>query len=271
MPRQEKDNYSDEEELEKLRKDAENVFGIEFDEIVHSGSERNLLGIRSKNMLFSRRLDSLTYFIQDSRYEGREAEIFRGSDKVHFKRCRKILKGLNISLAEIDQEVIIKENTQVARVDYKTKEVHKEKVQEGKHIARVSRKVEDLSVWSSGIVLRLSRKRTIEYLQLHWPELPKHVVNEAHHLAYKVKHKWEVPEQLGAGVESIEAGIIHSPAMGFLMDMYPAIRVIYSPKAKQYGQKPVYYYDRHGKPIPIPRLADIPLVEQKQRTIEKRD
>ena len=37
------------------------------------------------------------------------------------------------------------------------------------------------------------------------------------------------PEQPDATVEAIEAGIIHSPAAGFLIDIYPAIRVIYTP------------------------------------------
>jgi hypothetical protein len=269
MPHDKNDNYSEEGELEELREVAEKVFGIKFDTIVKSGSERNILGIRSEHILFSRRLDSRTYFVQDLRSrQGSDTEIFRGKDKVHNKMYRNILKGLRISLSEIDEEVIAREQTQVARVDYNTKEFYTEEVKEGKHIARVSRAVDKVPVWSSGIVLSLTQDGTIGYLQLHWPELPQHIVHEAHHLAYKIEHRWDVPTQPGAEIESLEAGIIHSPAMGFLMDIYPAVRVVYAPKDERYGQKPVYYYDRHGKSISIPRIADMPLEERKQRHSE---
>jgi hypothetical protein len=259
-------NISDRQEKLQLRKVAEKVFDLKFDKSIQSGSERNMSGMRSEHLLFSKRLDSRTFFIHDSNYGiGREGGIFQGPAKVCYKLCRNFLRALKISLSEIDKETIVKEQTQVARVDYKTKKIVKEKVQEGKHIARVSRKVNQVRVWSSGIVLCLTQKGSIGYLQLHWPELPTRVIEEAHHLKYKLKHGWKPPEQSGAEVESMEAGIVHSPAIGFLMDIYPAIRVIYSPKDKTYGQKPVYYYDRHGKPIPIPRIGDIPFEERIQR------
>jgi hypothetical protein len=262
--------FSSEAELEQLRRIAEDTFGIKFGKVVQSGSEANLVGIRTEHVLFSRRLDSRTYFVQDTRFGiGREAGVFQGSDKVHVKTCRDILKRLHISASEIENEVVVKEQLQVARVDHKTKAVHPEKVQEGKYFARLSRAVGKRPVWSSGMVLGLTKDQSIGYLQLHWPELPAHVVEEAHHLAHQVKNHWRVPEQAGADVESIEAGVIHSPAMGFLMDIYPAIRVIYRPQDARLGQKPVYYYDRHGKPVPIPRQADLPSETPLQRPASK--
>jgi hypothetical protein len=252
---------SPEAELEQLRRIAEDTFGVKFgkDKVVRSGSEANLVGIRTEHVLFSRRLDSRTYFVQDTRFGiGREAGVFHGVDKAHLKACRDILKRLKISTSEIANEMVVKEHLQAARVDHKTQTVHKEKVQEGKYFARLSRAVAKRPVWSSGMVLGLTKDQSVGYLQLHWPELPTHVLEEAHHLAYRVENQWHAPEQAGADVESIEAGVIHSPAMALLMDIYPAIRVIYRPKDARLGQKAVYFYDRHGKPVPIPRQADMP-------------
>jgi hypothetical protein len=272
MPQEGRRDYSEEAELMQLRHLAEEVFRIRLDTTARSGSEANVLGIRSKEVLFSRRLDSRTFFVQDSRYGiGREAGAFQGSDKEYTRISRGILKRLKIPASEIEKEAVFKEQTQVARLDHETKKVHKEKVQAGKHFVRLSRAVEMLPVWSSGMVLGLKRDKSIGYLQLHWPELPACVVHEAHRLAHEVKQQWRPPEQPGAEIESVEAGIIHSPAIGFLMDIYPTIRVIYKPKDASLGQKPVYFYDRHGKSVSIPRQADMPVEVYQQRHGEKRD
>jgi hypothetical protein len=73
-----------------------------------------------------------------------------------------------------------------------------------------------------------------------------------------VKGEWTPPEHPGATVESVEAGIIHSPAVGFLMDVYPTIRVIYAPIDERMGQKATRYLDRHRNDVPVPRQFDLP-------------
>ena len=65
---------------------------------------------------------------------------------------------------------------------------------------------------------------------------------------------WHAPAHPGAQVESVTAGIVHSPAAGTAMDVYPTIRVIYSLDDKRLGKKPVAYYDLDGKPVPQPRV-----------------
>ena len=51
-----------------------------------------------------------------------------------------------------------------------------------------------------------------------------------------------------ARVESIEAGIVHSPAIGFFMDSTAAIRVICIGDDPTMGREPALYLDRHGEP-----------------------
>lgn len=259
-------DYSDDTELERARRTAEETVGLTFDKVIQSGSEANLVGIRSERILFSQRLDSRTYFVQDSQYGvNREAGVFKGSDEEQFEVCHTILGRLSIPLSEIREEVVFKEQTQVAQIDREKETIRIEEVQEGKSFVSISRQVNGLPVWSSSMVLGLTREKQVGFMQLHWPKIPDHVVTEARRLAYKVKHDWHPPEQQSATIESVEAGIIHSPAIGFIMDIYPAIRVIYAPMDKRLGKKPVLYLDRHGKAVPIPRQVELPIQEALQR------
>ena len=78
-----------------------------------------------------------------------------------------------------------------------------------------------------------------------------------------MKDGWNPPERVNAVVESVEAGVIHSPAVGFAMDVRPAIRVIYTPI--RYSGKVMLYLDRNGRVIPFrPDLE----VEPRQRRRE---
>jgi hypothetical protein len=256
--------YSDEEELKELEELAERL-GLKLDEVARSGSEANLVGLRSEYVLLSRRIDSRTYFVHDTRYGvGREAGAHTGPHE-HLEACRRILGVLGIPVAEIGDEQVLIEQMQVAQVDRDRKVVHREEVEEGRRVASLSRQFDGLPVWSSTMLLGLTEDGGIGYLQLHWPELHTHVIHEAKRLRHKLTREWEAPAQPRAEVETIEAGVVHSPAVAFCMDIYPAIRVIYRPSDPRLGQKVVLHLDRHGKQIPAPRQAELPFEEPQQR------
>jgi hypothetical protein len=120
------------------------------------------------------------------------------------------------------------------------------------------------------LILSLTEQKTIGFMQLHWPEIPRHIVNEAHRLNYKLKHNWAVPEEKNCKVQSTEAGIIHSPAMGFFMDIYPAIRVVYEPTNETGGKKKVLYFDRHARKIPTPRQIEVLPNDRHRKRSEQR-
>jgi len=261
-------DYSDAAEIKQIRQVAREVFGLKLGKIVQSGADFNLVGIKTEYVLVSHRLDSRTYFVHDTRYgTDRKAGVFRGSDREYTKICRNVLEGLRIPISEIAMEDILKEQTQVAEVNHGTQEVRMEEVQEGKYIARLSRQVEGLPVWSSSFMLGLTKDRNIGYMELHWPEIPHHILLEAHRLDYKIRRKWNPPDWANATVEVIEAGIIHSPAISLFMDIYPVIRVIYRSTDLRYGVKPVLYLDRHSKSVPIPRQAELPIETPQERKL----
>ena len=250
-------DYSDNGELERARNTGKSVFGLRFDEITREGAEHNFLAIRSSDVLFSQRLDSRTYFVQDVRYgHNKPAGEFQGSDEEFEKFVFDLFVRLDIPSSEIAEVETLQENNQLGRaMDGK---LFPEPPEKGRKLARLSRVIDDLPVFSSKLIVGLTRDRGIGFMVLHWPEIPARVVTEAKRLAFKVEKGWLPPQQKGATVESFEAGIVHSDATGFLMDIYPAIRVVYAPEDKQIGRKMALYLDRYGKPVPQLREFDLP-------------
>jgi len=259
-------DYSDKTEMVRARQVAEEFLGLEFDEILRSGSEANMIGIQSERVLFSQRLDSRTYFVQDNAYGlDKEAGVFRGTDEELFSMSHSIMERLHIPLSEIAEQTVLREQIQAAEVIQKTGEVHLEEVQEGKNYVSITRQIKKIPVWTSNMLVGFTQDKRIGFLQLHWPEIPKLIILEARRMAYMVSQQWSVPELRGAAVEAVEAGIIHSPAASLLMDIYPVVRVIYAPSEEGLGKKPVHYLDRHGQPVPFPRQAILPIKERLQR------
>jgi hypothetical protein len=94
----------------------------------------------------------------------------------------------------------------------------------------------------------------IGFLEVHWPEIPPEVIEEARRYRELAAKEWQAPELKGARVESITVGILHSPAAATAMDIVPVIRVIYAPLDTGIGKKPVAYLDTQGKPVEMPRV-----------------
>jgi hypothetical protein len=122
-----------------------------------------------------------------------------------------------------------------------------------RNLAIARRIVRGVPVWSSYATVGLTAKGEIGSLELHWPELPDVYIKEAGTLQQLVKKGFKPPDVKGGRPESIEAGIIHSTAIGFYMDIAAVIRVIYAVNERDVGRKPVLYLDRHGDPVEIPR------------------
>ena len=143
-----------------------------------------------------------------------------------------------------------------AELDVATKQYRPVRSESGPRYVQFSREISDVPVFSSRARVEIKSDRRVGSLELHWPEVPEAVVNEARRLQSVVAGGWKPPVRRAATVESVEAGIIHSPPIGFVMDIYPAIRVIYRATESGIGRKPVLYVDATGKDVPLPRVFE---------------
>jgi hypothetical protein len=248
---------------------ARNVLKLDFGKVPESGVARNMVGLRSDQLVFSRRVDSRTYFVQDNRYGVYNVSgVFQGSEGDLMKRSREILRQLGITEDEITRAAVLQEKYQTGKVDPKTRKVSPGKIQDGRRMADFSRNTEGVPVFSSRALIGLTRQSGIGLMELHWPVIPKEVVNRAKRFQAEIKRGWKAPSLKGARVESVEAGIIHSPAVGFVMDIYPAIRVIYASDDRSLGKRPVRYVDENGRSVSVPRQfekVDLPLYTTRPR------
>ena len=231
---------------------AASIAGFKFAR-AEFGSAANISGIRSKNLTFSQRHDSRTLFAADTRYGHlRALGAWTGADRTPIAACRRVLRAAKIPLREIESLEILAEYGQVAeRVSDEEFRLHDPLVI--RKLARARRTVDGVVVWSSHATVGLTAKGDIGHVEVHWPELPVAVLKEAQVLGSLVRRGFEPPELPGARPEFAEAGVIHSPAIGFFMDVVAAVRVVYASEDPNLGRKATLYLDRHGEPVARPR------------------
>jgi hypothetical protein len=240
-------------EAPDLIKSASRIAGFDLGKRPTFATAANVSGVRTKTLVFSRRRDSLTIFARDETYGyARKAGAWTGPDKDLIAGARKILRAARIPEAEIRRIKVVSERGTVAE-RLESGEIRVEKPELLRKLARAERRTAGVPVWSSHAVIGLTQKGTIGQLEIHWPNLAAEVLAEAKVLASLVKKGFKPAELRGAEVESVEAGVIHSPAIGFFMDVVPVVRCIYRASETRLGTKPLLYLDRHGEPVSLPR------------------
>jgi hypothetical protein len=250
------------QESAELVRAASEIAGFRFRKPEFAGAE-NISGIRAGNLTFSRRLDSRTIFASDDRY-GYLGKLgaWIGPDKIALSRCRKVMRAAQVPAGEIARLGVLSEWGSVAQ------RMSDQEFRVGdrtllRKLVRAGRAVDGIPVWTSYVALGLTAKGEVGSLELHWPNLSPSLIKEAGVLAAMVKWGFETPQLAGASVESLEAGILHSPAIGFFMDLTAAIRVTYVGDNPAIGRKPTLYLNRHGEPVAMPR--DIKVLEPAPR------
>ena len=251
-------------ESRALAEAASELAGFKLTKVEY-GAAANIAGIRTKTQTFSSRRDSRTIFATDSRYGHlQKAGAWTGANRTAVAAGRRVLRAAKISAKEIAAIEVLSEMGQVAqRLAGDKVRVHKPTVL--RKLARARRAVAGIPVWSSHATVGLNAAGDIGFLELHWPELPSAVVEEAGVLQRLVKEGFKPPALDGARPESVEAGIVHSPAIGFFMDVVAAVRVVYRGHEPTVGRKATLYLDRHGEPVALPRDIVPAAVEPRDR------
>lgn len=246
------------EELEiqnRTRQIAVEALGLKLDKVVTSGHKDNFAGLQTDDITFSQRLDSRTFFAYDRRFSNtKETGLYQEADEALLKRSHELLQRLKIPADEIGPEKVVQEKTRTGERDPKTRRLKLGPVEAGKKWARITRQVFGVPVFSSRATIALMPDGQVGFLQVHWPEIPTKVTEVARRYQELAGKGWNPPQLKGARVESVTAGILHSPAAGTELDVVPVIRVVYAPLDRHLGKKPVAYVDPDGHPVAMPRV-----------------
>lgn len=238
---------------------AAQICGLRFDENVPLIAEVNTLSTVTDEAYFAERLDCRTYFAERQRYgHDRPEGVFQGSDVEHLAYFHALCERLKVSPEEVARSDVLREYAQAVQIDPESDEViETTPKRELRAFVRAERQVKEIPVWSSHLTFGLTAKREIGFLEFHWPQIPDLVVREARRMSDMVCNGWRAPEQSVAAVESIQAGIVHTPAVGYFFDVHAAIRVIYRSLDPNIGRKPAYYFDRHGMPVKLRQTSEL--------------
>jgi hypothetical protein len=252
-------------EVPELIDAASKIAGFDFGRRLTFATAANVSGVRTRSQTFTRRRDSLTIFATDTRYGHLgKAGAWVGPDRGAITACRRIMRAARIPAGEISGIDVVSEYGAVAE-RLSEDEVRVEEPHLLRKLARARRAVGGMPVWSSHVLVGLTAKGDVGQLELHWPHLVLEVVKEAKLLASLVRRGFKAPEVPGARMESFEAGVIHSPAIGFFVDVAAAIRVVYVGEDPTVGRKPMLYLDRHGDVVPQPRDIDPKPPDERER------
>jgi hypothetical protein len=237
----------------ELIRAASRIAGFDLGARPTFAAAANVSGVRTSSLVFSQRRDSRTIFARNENYgQRRKLGTWSGPDRELVATCRKVLGAAKVPPAEIQRIKVVSERGAVAE-RLADGNVRLERPELLAKVARAERRAAGVPVWSSYAILGLTSEGAIGQLEIHWPDLSPTVLSEAKVLASLAKRGFKPIEVPGADVESVEAGVIHSPAIGFFMDIVPVIRCIYRARDDRLGKKPVLYVDRHGELVSQPR------------------
>jgi hypothetical protein len=235
---------------------ATRTLGLKLPVDVSIGHRSNFAGLQAGSVTFTHRLDSRTFVLYDQRFSNtKDSGVNREADTPLLKRSHDLLERLQVPAKEIASEKVIEEKTRIGERNPTTGEFKLEPIQPGKRWVRTTRQIDGLPVFSSRATIGWMHSGEIGFLEVHWPEIPPKVIDEARRYRELVSGgHWHVPELPGARVEVVTAGIIHSPAAATAMDVVPVIRVVYAPIDERLGKKPVAYFNADGNAVTMPRV-----------------
>lgn len=243
----------DRDAIAGLRSLGESI-GIRIENPTLIGVQGNTFGIRSDVALWSGRTDSRTFFLQDRDFgpNGRRG-LFEGSADQLIDTTHTVLDRLGIPSGERIHTRVITEQTCAASYDSETNRFDLEAPEDGIRYAEITRAVETFPVWHSKALVALDADGRPGFLHVHWPELSDEILGEAARFADAIKGDWIAPKVEAAHPVSSEAGILHSLAVGFVMEAVAAVRVIYTADNPRAGRKPLRYVTPDGRDVPPPR------------------
>ncbi len=257
----------DDEQARALAAVGTSQFEIRWDGPLAGAKERGVMAVTDGSTTLTTRAGARVFIVHDKKaFPPREETAFAGTDAELQGIGRKFLQASGAVSAEVDDARVLRQFIQTGEAVPGGKEVRVGAVQASHRSLLVTRRIEGVEVVSSRLLLHVNSFGRIGFMELAWPDIDRETLARA--LRYKdwIARQPAVRQLEGAEVESVDAVVLHSPAVGFYNDSTAAIRIIYRPNAKQVGQKAVRYVDERGEDVTLPRDVDLPAEEKVQRS-----
>lgn len=256
-----------EQETTELSTFGAKVFGIRWAGPLVGANERDVIAVSDGVTTLTMRKGSRTYIVHNSKFTSAgERMQFTGTDADLRRVGMRILLGAGADRRQVAEVRILQQLTQAAEVDPTGGGPKFLPMRRGMRSLMITRQIDGIPVLSSRMMLDLDHAGRVAFMELNWPDISPDVIERARQLRKVASGRFEAPSMEGASVESIQASILHSPAVGFYNDATAAIRVIYRPDSKNVGQKPVRYVDANGNDVAQPRDIDAPREEPVKRS-----
>ncbi|MGB8714841.1 MAG: hypothetical protein WCD66_00595 [Rhodanobacteraceae bacterium] len=240
---------------DQLKQIGVDAFGIDWRGPVIGVADRGFEVVTDRRVTLSYRPAGGAYFVHDQRAKLGDGG-FQGTDSQLISRGKEILSKLNKDVAEASGSKVLQQYTSAAYVAPGSSAFTPEPQKRDRRTLLVTRSIRGIPVWSSELMLDLDPRGQIVSLEISWPKIRPQVLANAIKLREVLRAGYQAPKRKYATVESVEAGILHSPAASFVDDQVAAIRIIYAPTNSRLGKKPVLYLGLDGKPVPIPRQME---------------
>jgi hypothetical protein len=241
------------EDAARLKNIGAKVFGIKWGSKLVAVSDHGFQAITDGATTVSYRPAGNAYFVQSGKAGLSGKSAFRGTDQQLTERGLAILTGLGVKRNEIADTKILQQYVTEGRMNPDTRQMEVNPPKKDRRSLIVRRVVGGVPVLNSRLALDLDGDGNIAALELSWPVIDPKVLEEAARLQKIAVAEFKAPERKGARIESVQVGILHSPAASFVEDQVAAIRVIYAPTESKVGMKPVAYLGMDGRPVALPR------------------
>jgi len=245
-------------------------FGIQWEGPLVGAHERGVVAVTDGVTTLTQRAGARVFIVHNRKeFPPTEQTAFAGSDAELADIGTKFLQAAGVGKDEIANTQVLQQFTQSGEVLPGGKEVKVLPPQKSYRTLMVSRRIGGVDVVSSRLMLNLDRAGRVAFMEMAWPEISREVLDRAARYQVLAAGKFVAPRVEGAEVESVQAVVLHTPAIGFYNDTTAAIRVIYRPISEQVGQKAVRYVDEQGKdvvpPRDIERLREPPVQREERK------
>lgn len=261
------------DDAKRLETIGTKVFRIKWGDKLVAASDRGFQVVTDRVTTLSYRPTGNAYFVRNAKATLSGNSGFQGSNEELIARGRAILAGLGIDDSEIAEPKILQQFTSAGFIDSATRQAKLETSKEDRRSLLVTRVIRGLPVWTSRLMLDLDPEGDIASFELSWPKIEPRVLEAAVDLQKIAGAGYRAAERPGAKVESVQVGILHSPAAAFVDDQVAAVRIIYAPTDPRLSVKPLVYLGVDGRPVAIPRQmetkAEAPTVRRTDKASQR--